>query len=243
MRFFFQILGIGSFFGLWSFLADWEIALLFFLALLIHELGHKTVFYLAGLKSHLVFTPVAFLCVAEEVGPYNQIFSDLGAGALYLSGCFVSLCYAVVCRLLAVFCNGWFLSESQWFVLWWAPLVLNLLNLLILLPITDSGQTLLLISNHRRINPYYVASFGVVQGAVCLGFMSKISLALLVTLALLKLPFAVEIERTRKDEVDFRSRVLILAAWLFLVSASGALIMTDEFMRHMVFGWFGEFFE
>ena len=227
------VIHIGFSLGLWLLaqqLLGACVALTALVAILVHEVGHWTVWRLAGEKTVIFASPYLGACI--PVGDCDMdIFTPLGKGLLLLGGCLLSLVFAVGVHL-AAFLLGEAAECKFLFLLGFFPLLLNLLNLLVVLPITDGGRWLLLVTcgagKHRS---RLIGGLGLIQGVVAFGVLDRVGCLIFGLLSLFMLPAIARQTEADAPEIDTSTRIILLAAWAGIVCGSILLLLADPIIR------------
>ena len=230
----------------------WVTCVAMLCAVAVHELGHYAFLRLAGIPARVFVSPfIGFTWpVSTRPSDVERLgiplwcedddsalpFTTFGHGLLLLSGTGLSLVVAGTMWLSGLIHSEWPepLGELV-FIFWFVMLVMNCLNLVVLLPLTDGGKLVLSITaSSRRAWVWLVAVAGLASGAILFWRLAPLHCCLITGVSIWLLSTIVDSACEEGNQLSWVERIVLTAIWSGIVAASAALLATDDLARMIV---------
>ena len=211
----------------------WQPAAAMYITICIHEFGHWSIWKAADVPAWFFASPFLGFCM-PRLREGDAPLTTMGYGILYLAGCFTCLLTsAAVLLLRAVSATA---ADCEFLEIFATlPLLLNLLNLGILLPITDGGRCFMLLAS--RGTPWrrgLVGCAGLMQGAAVCVATRLVTGILWVGLSVVLLVTSIREPHPMFIADDHFRPWQLLILWAGLLIASAGLLMIDPFGRYLI---------
>lgn len=187
-------------------------------AILIHELGHWLWFRLCKESAYVVITPFAGFTMPDEpdILDYHAHF---WLGLMFLSGCTFSLLVAwsviAVTGLLGISIYGSFVEYTLLFML-----AMNLLNLLMIVPVTDGGRIFMILFSRSHILTLLSTFTGMACCVLVKDLIGLTACIIIIAVSLLLYPLIRSEFKNHRCPVNASESVYLLLLWVAIILLS-----------------------
>lgn len=222
-------------------------------AMAVHEGGHALVWAACRLPSSRAFVPILERHVANldygeraEHSKYPLWYDEddaplpltpFGTGVLLLAGAFISLLVAGAIRICQVADVPMPVSFARFLtVVSLCSLLFNTANLVALFHVSDGGQISMILTAGGGTRPTTILGIlGFTEAAVLFWQFDRTMCIVISILSLLYLPGHIRRTEDSACLLSSRERAMLAAIWLILICLYGALIVSDELMREILY--------